>query len=994
MSVVFSAACLAALVPTDAKAQQSTEVQEVTITGSRIKAPNLTSDSPINAVTAEDIAQANTPDIEQVLNHLPSVSASYTQQQSSLVGGTTASVNLRGLGINRTLTLIDGHRIGPSDTNSSADLNFLPTPLITGVDVLTGGASAVYGSDAVAGVVNFHILRNLQGAIFDVSYSANQHDNNNSTARTVAANSPFPVTPPSGGIMDGFIRESSGIVGGNFANGDGNATIYADYRSSMPVLNLARDWNNCAFAPTVINHQPTVTCTGSSSTIYGTFTGLPGIKGNVINNPNGTNTFVTFGNQYLFNTTNLGYLQRQDSRAAVGGYGHYRFNEHAEVYAELMYMNDSSTQQSPGGGLFIGGQASYTKLTIPCSNPFIGTTPGPLGVSQFTALGCTSTAQTVTITVPGEHFTQPRQILNTHDDYRAMAGLRGDIDGNWSYDVSASHWQSNWNQTYSGYTLLPLVQQALTAGTLNIFQSGGPTAAQQSATNATDLSLTQTREDDVTAAVTGDLGPIGGRSPLAKNPVAIAFGGEYRHTRLIESPDANLAAGNIAGIGGAAPSVNAGESAQELFGEIRAPLVEDKPFVRSINLNLGLRHTDVNVDNSGNGFSNNTYKIDTDYAPTDDVRFRGGYNRAARSPNVFELEAPQLVTVLNGAVDPCAGNIAGTGPAFPANQAVCTSAAVGKAAVPLANFLSGSIPYCNNNQCRGLTGGNPALKAEEADTWTWGFNLTPTFVPGLDLTVDYWDVKVNGYIGPVSGVGIINGCYAGLTLYCQYINRDPSNYTIGTGNGYVTETNVNLDSIHNRGVDVALNYNKKLSDLGITNGDYGSLALQMTGTYLLQAEIQQLDVVRAYNCAGLFGPTCASNQTGPQPYWRHQMRLSWETPWNAGFSVNWRYLGGVKLDADDPHNPGYGGATTACGGLVNCGGLNATINAYSYIDLAASYKLLDRYTLRLGVNNLFDKDPPALTTLGIGGVIGTNNNTYTMYDTMGRLLFAHFTAKI
>ena len=140
----------------------------------------------------------------------------------------------------------------------------------------------------------------------------------------------------------------------------------------------------------------------------------------------------------------------------------------------------------------------------------------------------------------------------------------------------------------------------------------------------------------------------------------------------------------------------------------------------------------------------------------------------------------------------------------------------------------------------------------------------------------------------------------------------------------------------------------------------------------------------------MFGPTCGT----PQPYWRHQAKLSWITPWNADISLNWRYIGAVKLDADTPGNPGFGGATTACAGLVNCGGLNATINSVNFFDLAASYKLWDKYTLRLGVNNLFDKDPPALTTLGIGGVIGTNNNTYTMYDTMGRLLFAHFTAKI
>lgn len=987
----LSCAAFVLALPSLAGAQESGEVTELTITGSRIKAANLTSDSPVNTVTQKDIAQSNVQTVEGFLNSLPSVQTSITQQQSSLVGGTTANVNLRDLGVNRTLVLIDGHRIGPSDAGSAADLNFLPTPLLQGVDVLTGGASAVYGSDAVAGVVNFHLLRNLQGAIFDYSYSANQHDNANPTARQAAGNSPFPVTNATGNAFDGFIREASGIVGSNSSDGKGNATIYADYRTTSPVLNLARDWNNCAFAPTLVGGQPQVTCTGSQSTIYGTFRGLPGVKGTQINNPNGTNTFVPFTTADLFNTTNLGYLQRGDSRAALGAYGHYTINEHVELYTELMYMNDDSLQQNPGGGLFIGGQGTFTTLTIPCNNPYLGTQPGPNGApSQYTAIGCKTGVSSVKITVPGEHFTAPRQDDNIHDDYRALAGLRGDIDGNWGYDLSVSHWQSNYSQKYGGYTLLPLVNSAIANGSLNIFQYGGPTPAEQSAVNATDIEIQQTKEDEALLSFNGDFGPYGGKSPLATNPVAVAGGAEYRHTTLSLSPDANLAAANIAGIGGAAPAVSGGETSYEEFGELRAPLVEGKPYVEALNLNLGLRHTGVNVDNSGDSFSNNTWKIDADYAPTNDLRFRGGYNRAARSPDVFELFAPQLTTVLNGVQDPCAGNINGTAPNNPANFGICTSPAVGKAGVTAAQFNSGTIPQCNNNQCQARTGGNLALKPEEADTWTWGVNLTPSFLPGFAGSIDYWDIKISNYIAPLNGAGIVSGCFSGQTLYCQYINRDSSTGGIGIGgNGYVTATNVNLDSIHNRGIDFDLNYTRKLQDLGVTEDDMGSLSLKLLGTYAIQAETQQLDVIKAYNCSGLFGPTCGT----PQPHWRHTARVTWVTPWNADFSVNWRYIGGTKFDGNDPSNPGYGASTSACG-VTNCAGLDQSINGYNYIDLSASYQIWDKYTIRLGVNNLFDKDPPLLTNFAIGGINGTNNNTYTMYDTLGRLLFVHFTAKI
>ena len=195
--------------------------------------------------------------------------------------------------------------------------------------------------------------------------------------------------------------------------------------------------------------------------------------------------------------------------------------------------------------------------------------------------------------------------------------------------------------------------------------------------------------------------------------------------------------------------------------------------------------------------------------------------------------------------------------------------------------------------------------------------------------------------------------------------------------------------IHQRGLDFALNYARSFKELGLTADDWGALALQVNGTLTVQSTTQQLAVVASYDCAGLFGPTCGT----PQPYWRHQAKLTWSTPWDATFSVNWRYIGGTKLDADDPANPGHGGATTACGGLVNCGGLNASINAVSYFDLAASYRLMNDYTLRLGVNNVFDKDPPVLTSVGIGGINGTNNNIYTSYDALGRLLFMSVQAK-
>jgi outer membrane receptor protein involved in Fe transport len=999
--VALSAVTLAMVAPGFAQAQQ--DVQEVTITGSRIKAPNLVADSPTQSVSQEEIKQANVQAVEQLLNNLPSVTADFTAQQSSLLGSTTASVNLRGLGSTRNLVLIDGRRIGPGDPSSvcgaAADLNFIPTPLVKSVEVLTGGAGAVYGSDAIAGVVNFHLIRDFQGAQLDFSYSAAQHSNNNSTAQNAYANTqalyPGAPTPtPPKNVFDGFIRESSGIVGSNSPDGKGNVTMYADYRSTTPVQSTQRDWEACPIYPTtnssVTPNKAVHYCAGSSTNLFNKFAlknqaGLTygGTSGTFINNPNGTATLVPFSNGALFNFSATSYLQRQDDRAALGSYGHYEVNEHADLYAEMMYMNDSSQQQDGAGGLFANGVAGVqTTLAIPCTNPYIGHTANGKYPSQYQALGCaTPGVSTATIIYPGLRFTLPRQDVITHDDYRALAGVRGDIDGNWTYDVSASHWVSSYSLVNNNWALLPAVNQALQNGTLNIFQYGGDTLAQQQGVSGTEEEAGNTKEDDVQINLTGDLGPYGGKSPFASSPVAVAGGLEYRHDTLNLNPDANIQAGYVLGGSGKVLPISGGEMVTEEYGEIRAPIVQDKPFVQALDLNLAFRHSDFTVDNSSSAFSTNTYKINADYAPMDDFRFRGGYNRAARAPNVYELFQPNVYGNDGGYNDPCAG-------ATPVlSAAVCTNPALGKAGISAAQY--GGVLQCSANQCNNYTGGNTALKPEEADTWTWGVNITPTILPGFSASIDYWDIKVANYIGTLAGSTIVNGCYAGQTYYCQFITRDPLGGGL-VGNGKVSETNVNLDSLHNTGIDVDLEYTRKISDLGFNiPQDFGALSFHLTGTYNIEANTQALDTIKTVRCAGLYGSTCGN----PLPNWRHQARLTWITPWNADFSVNWRYIGGSKLDAADPSNPAYGNALVA--GSPNAQGLDNTINGYNYIDLSASYKLWDKYTLRAGVNNLMDKDPPVLNAdyAVPGNFIGENGNTFTMYDTMGRVLYMSFSAK-
>lgn len=1001
--VALSAVSMALLASGQAAAQQAAEPQEITITGSRIKAPNLTSDSPVLGVTKEEIAQSNTPAVEGLLNQLPSVMVNLTAASSSQTYDTTSHIDLRGLGVTRTLVLIDGKRIGPSDpqgaTGAAADLNFIPTALIQSVEVMTGGASAAYGSDAVAGVVNFKLIRNFQGAELDYSFTADQHSNNNSEFKQVLANTQivstgFKVAPAPKNNFDGFIRDSSGIVGANSADGKGNVTIYADYRATTPVGNNSRDWNSCAISATYTNNQSYKFCAGSSNTQYGKFVNLPGLVGisnKVGLNPDGSATFVKFTNSLLFNFAAYQYLQRQDDRAALGSYGHYEVNPHADLYAEMMYMDDSSQQEIGPAALPFGGVGGVqTTLTIPCNNPYLGHSPGPLGVSQYTAIGCAPGIASATLsTFPGLRLLNPRTDVITHDDYRALAGVRGDIDGNFSYDVSLSHWQTQFTRKDINFPLLSSVDSAITNGTLNIFQYQGDASQVSGLTNVTGLIVGQTKEDDAQFTINGDLGPYGGKSPFASSPVALAFGAEYRHDISVQTSDGNEAAGQLL-FDTQQPSFNGGERVFEEFGELNLPIIQDKPFVRSASLDLALRHSDYHVDNTNSAFSTNTYKVSGDYSPLDDFRLRGGFSRAARAPNVGDLFTPATFGTDGGYSDPCSptGNNLVPNAAY---RAACTNPAIGKAAVTAAQFANGLVPQCPANECNNITGGNVNLKPEEADTWTWGVVVTPTAIPGLTGSLDYWDAKVSGYVGPIQGATIINDCYSGITSYCQYISRDPLNGGL-IGNGATNETNHNLDQLHYRGIDVELAYLRQLEDLGL-GANLGSLSVHLSGTYMLDVITQNQATVLSYNCVGEYGPNCNATSGGPQPAWRHQMRLTWTTPWDADISLNWRYINSVRLDSTDPKQPDYGNSVACCS--VPVGALDGSIPTYNYIDLSASYRLWEKYTFRLGVNNLMDKDPPVLNqSFALNGALaGQNGNTYNTYDTLGRVLFMSFQAK-
>ena len=364
-----------------------------------------------------------------------------------------------------------------------------------------------------------------------------------------------------------------------------------------------------------------------------------------------------------------------------------------------------------------------------------------------------------------------------------------------------------------------------------------------------------------------------------------------------------------------------------------------------------------------------------------DVSFRGAYNRAVRAPNIVELFTPTAVQ-LGSFTDPCARNDDGT---VQGTAAQCAN--LGVTPAQYAATVSGAtnaISQCPSAQCSILTGGNSQLKAEIADTYTGGVVWTPGFLRGFNASIDYFDITVSGFVGVVPAQFALTTCEnTADPFYCQLVHRDSSGILYGA-NGYVTSTNLNTGLLRTRGVDVSANYTARLRDFHLP--DVGTLVFSLVGTYTDELTTKTLPGASPYNCRGEFGLTCGQ----PVPAWKHELRVTWNTPQNVALSAQWRHLSGAKNDAFSP-NPVLNQGLT-----FGDDPPDEKIGSYDYLDLAATWKIRDNLAFRVGVNNVLDKDPPIVDSNTYGfsgpGVFG-NANTYPgTYDSIGRYIFMGLTA--
>jgi iron complex outermembrane receptor protein len=1010
-----------------APASPATEpmLQEVIVTGSRIPVPaNISATSPTSIVTSQEITLQGHSDITDVINQLPQniigSNADFGNTSTPLQStGGFATVDLRGLGPQRTLVLVNGRRLGAGDAstanqNVAPDIDQIPAPLIERVDVVTGGASATYGSDAIAGVVNFILKKDFQGIQIDGQYGFSDHDQHNSYVQGILSkNDPVTgftaVTPPTGNVRDGYKHDLSMLMGTNFADNNGNVTGYFVYHDQQAVPGSARDFSDCQLASNGDNATTTFTgveCAGSSNS--NRFTpktpGVPGfgIRYNVVGTSFLPNPQPGASPPPEFNYNAYEYLQRQDQRYQAGFLAHDDLNDYVKPYMEFGWMDDRTTAVVAPSGLFVAGDP-YTpdnNELINCSNPLLS--------AQQQALICTPAQIAGDAANPGSKGNSAdvqigrrniegggRESFYEHQNFRLVVGTKGDVIGPWTYDLYASYYYTTVfqsNQNYLDYSKANSALQVTTnaAGApvcisggvcvpWNIFQTGGVTAAALKYLQTPGTAYGNNTEQVEHIDVTGDLGKYGIASPLAKDGVAVNVGGEHRMDSVTFHPDGAELSGNLAGFSGALVNIDEHYNINEAFVELRAPIAQDLPGINDLTMDTGYRYSDYSTTGT-----TNTYKFEVQYAPVQDMRLRFSFDRAVRAPNLIELfVAPSYGQENVFGVDPCAG------------VPKATLAECGHTGVTAAQYGDGihanNITQCVSNQCGQVIEGNSQLVPEVAKTWSLGLTFTPVELPGFNASVDYYHIRLENQIGNYPFAVIFNGCLVDNNpLYCSQITRTAQGALTGAtvaGGGYILQKDYNLGVSVVSGLDAQVNYRYTLP------AGWGSLSTALNGAYLLHDTVTPYPGSASYDCAGLFGTSCQNGSVNP--HWRHTLRLSWETPWHVLASLQWRFIGPTSFD-NNSTNPLLQGRESLAA-LTNASfpyfdQFNARIPGYNYLDLTAIWHAMHNLEVRAGVQNLLDKDPPLIPSADISGFAGPANS-WGAYDYLGRQLFLAFTAK-
>ena len=903
------------------------EGQAIVVTGSRIVRRNLDTAAPVAVVSNEEFKLSGTVNVEQVINTLPQVIPG-TTAFSNNPGGGVSTLNLRGLGSQRTMVLVNGRRWMFYDANQITDMNTIPAFLIENVEVVTGGASAVYGSDALAGVVNFK-LKNVQG---------------------VEAGSQYNIT----GDGDGRRYEAYLALGSEFADGRGHATVFTEYYNRKAIYQGARSFSRNVLTD---DGDGGFAYGGSATTPQGRFTSTYASAqcptGNVFcspgaffESPGSARPYNSATDAYNYGPANLMMVPQE--RYMVGGYADYELGDGHTVYSEVTFVNNRVNNElaaTPVTGTYQVNIANVSPFLSASQIASLNQLDGIAGVGNTVGDGVVPLSITRRILETGSRVSKDER-----NAFRTLIGIKGPINDKFSYDAYYSYSRTRNSNIQYGNISRSAFQAGLdgTDSAINIFGPGTLTQDMVDQITITaqngDVSTLQV----ASASVSGSLFNLG----LGGDDVGIAFGGEYRKVSGEFIPDTALSSGDVIGFNAGDPT-SGSYNVKDLYAELRIPIAANLPGVHRLEANGAVRYSDYSLGRVGGVWA---YAGGIEYAPIRDITFRGQYQRAVRAPNVQELFGGQSVG-FPGAVDPCRLASSATDITI---RDLCVATGV-----PLSQIGTG-LALQPNAQIQGLFGGNPELHEETSDSWTAGVVVRPSMVPGLSLTVDWYKIKVKGAIGTFGG-GLANTldlCYNVIqdinSAYCQAVVGSRNALGQMDGENPPAILNANTGGLMVQGIDFELNYGKEVG-FGLF-GQTSRFNFNFMGTRTIDNKYTPVednpDIT--YQCAGKFGTLACGN---PTPKWKWTSRLSWiDGPLTSSF--RWRHISGVK---DDDVSTVY---TTE------------KIKAYDLFDLTFGVQVTEAVNLSLGINNLFDKKPP---------LMGDNQeqaNTYPgTYDVLGRDFF-------
>ena len=895
-------------------------IEEIVVTGSRLIRRDYAAPSPITSLDADAIKFSGQALLESALNKLPQITPDFSRTANN-PGDGTSRINLRGLGSNRTLVMMNGRRIASAGIGSAVDINSLPQSLMQRVEVITGGATTVYGSDAVSGVVNFITKQNFDGLGLDASVYATERGDSN--------------------IYDINLK-----FGHNFANGRGNVTVFAGYYDREPLFMGEREIGEIEWFDL---GDGQLTPGGSSGTPEGTLA-APRVDymdgsgpSRTIFDANGDPRRMVFPDD-VYNYAPVNYLQVPLTRFSGGLFFNYDMNDRVEFYSEINLTQTENRQN-------LAPVPVFAPLVVNFDNPVLTPATRQLFTDNLFPAG------------PGlgsGFFTRrmletgARIIDNTSTYSRVVAGLRGDLTENWEFDAWVIYNKADQDQDLLNAISFSRFQQGLLVDPLTgscFDPSNGCVPVDMFGLNrmspeAVDFvrapplaSPIEREQQSFSAFLRGDL------FATWAGPIQVALGVEWRQDEGSFEADELIFGGDILGYSADAP-VDGTERVSEIYMEAILPLAQDAPWADYLGLEVGGRYSEYK-----NAGSVDSWKAGLEWQPNESLRFRTMAQRSVRAPNLLEAFQQTFASVSNRvrnspADDLCSASAdpIGNGRAekcelqgIPANLIGTWEATVG---LPVSFF----------------GGGNPDLTPEVAETFTAGIVIQPAAAPQFQIAIDYFDLRVEDTIGDLDAEIACFDSRNTTGIFCNNMVRDPVTFDLIEYH----ENKINKGVLNTNGIDTQLNWS---TDIGV-----GDLVVDLVWTHMLENSFQETSFGTLFDCGGKFGAPCNDAKDGTT-YPRDRITTNFNYNRNdINAFLNWRWISG---------------STTNMGAIEEFYGAGdyviTEVNDRHYFDLGLGYRFNDNVVARMTVANITDQSPVFMAWWGRSA-----NTDPGMYDIFGR----------